>query len=81
MEELLLEYLPILLFLGVAVGLSLAIVVASMIVARQHPEWGSGRVLRWFPAGGGQPPRLRVMFGKIRAPQVLPVTEVDIVGD
>ncbi len=38
MAELLLEYLPILLFLGVAVGLSLAIVVASMIVARQHPD-------------------------------------------
>ena len=38
MAELLLEYLPILLFLGVAVGLSVAIVVASMIVARQHPD-------------------------------------------
>jgi len=38
MEELLLEYLPILLFLGVAIGLSVAIVVASMIVARQHPD-------------------------------------------
>ena len=38
MEELLLEYLPILVFLGVAVGLSVVIVVASLIVARQNPD-------------------------------------------
>ncbi len=38
MEALLLEYLPILLFLGVAVGLSAVMVIASMIIARQHPD-------------------------------------------
>ncbi len=38
MDELLREYLPILLFLAVAVGLSFVIVVASIIVARQHPD-------------------------------------------
>jgi NADH-quinone oxidoreductase subunit A len=38
MEELLREYLPILLFLAVAIGLSAVIVIASMIVARQHPD-------------------------------------------
>jgi len=38
MEELLFEYLPILVFLGVAVGLSTVIIVASFIVARQKPD-------------------------------------------
>jgi NADH-quinone oxidoreductase subunit A len=38
MEELLLEYLPILVFLGVAVGLSTVIIIASFIVARQKPD-------------------------------------------
>jgi NADH-quinone oxidoreductase subunit A len=32
------EYLPILLFLGIATGLSVIMVVASLIVARQHPD-------------------------------------------
>ncbi len=38
MEALLLEYLPILIFLGIAIGLSGVIVFASMIVAKQHPD-------------------------------------------
>ena len=38
MEGLLREYLPILMFFGVAVGLSVAMVLASLIVARQHPD-------------------------------------------
>ncbi len=38
MDDLLREYLPILLFLLVAIGLSLVMIVASMIVARQHPD-------------------------------------------
>ena len=38
MDDLLREYLPILLFFGVAVGLAVVIVAASMIVARQHPD-------------------------------------------
>ena len=32
------EYLPILMFLGVAAGLAIAVVVASYIVARQNPD-------------------------------------------
>ena len=38
MEALLREYLPILLFLVVAVGIAGAMVVASLIVARQKPD-------------------------------------------
>ena len=38
MDDLLREYLPILIFLGLAVGLSLAIVLASMIVGHQRPD-------------------------------------------
>ena len=38
MQELLVEYLPILIFLGIAVGLAFVIVVASMIVAWQKPD-------------------------------------------
>lgn len=37
-EELLSEYLPILVFLFVAGGLSIAMVAASLIVARQNPD-------------------------------------------
>ncbi len=37
MNELLREYLPILIFLGIAVGLSGVLVVASWIAARQKP--------------------------------------------
>jgi NADH-quinone oxidoreductase subunit A len=38
MESLLREYLPILLFLGIAVALSAVIIVASLILARQKPD-------------------------------------------
>jgi NADH-quinone oxidoreductase subunit A len=38
MNALLAEYLPILIFLGIAVGLSAVIVAASYIVARQRPD-------------------------------------------
>jgi NADH-quinone oxidoreductase subunit A len=38
MEELLKEYLPILIFLGIAGALSAVIVLASFIVARQRPD-------------------------------------------
>lgn len=37
-ENLLAEYLPILVFLGVAIGLASIMVIASMIVARQRPD-------------------------------------------
>ena len=38
MQALLSEYLPILIFIGIAAGLSLAMILGSMIVARQHPD-------------------------------------------
>ena len=38
MEALLLEYLPILIFLGVAIGLAAVFVIASFFVAAQHPD-------------------------------------------
>ncbi len=38
MDELLREYLPILIFLVVAIGISLAMVVASFIIAKQKPD-------------------------------------------
>ncbi len=38
MEGLLLEYLPILIFLGIAVGLSGLMIVASYIMAPQRPD-------------------------------------------
>jgi len=38
MEALLLEYLPILIFLGIAVAMSIMILMASYMVARQHPD-------------------------------------------
>jgi NADH-quinone oxidoreductase subunit A len=38
MDGLLREYLPILIFLVVAIGISLAMVVASYIIAKQKPD-------------------------------------------
>ena len=38
MEDLLSEYLPILIFLAVAIGISAAMVLSSYIVARQKPD-------------------------------------------
>lgn len=38
MQGLLDEYLPILIFIGIATGLSLAMVLGSMLVARQNPD-------------------------------------------
>ncbi|MBN2752783.1 MAG: NADH-quinone oxidoreductase subunit A [Rhodospirillaceae bacterium] len=38
MDELLREYLPILVFIGVALGLAGTMVVASYVVARQNPD-------------------------------------------
>jgi NADH-quinone oxidoreductase subunit A len=38
MDSLLREYLPILIFLGIAGGLAIVIVAASFLVARQRPD-------------------------------------------
>jgi NADH-quinone oxidoreductase subunit A len=38
MNELLVEYLPILVFIGIALALALVMVAASYIVARQRPD-------------------------------------------
>ena len=44
MNELLLEYLPILIFLGIAGGLAVVILLASFLIARQRPDTASGVV-------------------------------------
>ncbi len=38
MEALLAEYLPILIFLGIAIALALIILLASFVIARQRPD-------------------------------------------
>jgi NADH-quinone oxidoreductase subunit A len=38
MSEILSEYLPILIFLGIAIGMAVAMIAASMILARQRPD-------------------------------------------
>ena len=38
MDALLREYLPILIFLGIAIGMAAAIVIASFIIAKQRPD-------------------------------------------
>ena len=38
MESLLLEYLPILIFLGVAIGLGLALLLSAVIIAVRNPD-------------------------------------------
>ena len=38
MEQLLAEYLPILIFLGIAIALSAMMVMASYMIARQRPD-------------------------------------------
>ena len=38
MDAILREYLPILIFLGIAFGLSIVMVVASLVVGRQRPD-------------------------------------------
>ena len=38
MQSLLVQYLPILIFLGIALGLAIVIVVASLIAAPQNPD-------------------------------------------
>lgn len=38
MDDLLQEYLPILIFFGVAIGLAGLMIIASFIVARQNPD-------------------------------------------
>ena len=38
MQELLTEYLPILIFIGVALALAAVLILAALIVARQNPD-------------------------------------------
>jgi NADH-quinone oxidoreductase subunit A len=38
MSEILSEYLPILIFLGIAIGMAVAMIAASMILAHQRPD-------------------------------------------
>ena len=38
MEPLLREYLPIMVFLGIALGLAVVVILASVVAARQNPD-------------------------------------------
>ena len=38
MQDLLREYLPVLIFIGIAVGMAIAALAASFIIARQRPD-------------------------------------------
>ena len=38
MQDMMTEYLPILIFIGIALGLSAVMIVASFVVARQRPD-------------------------------------------
>ena len=38
MEDLLREYLPILIFIGIAVGIACAMLIASLVIAEQKPD-------------------------------------------
>ena len=38
MNSFLLEYIPIIIFLGIAIGMALLIMIASWIVAKQNPD-------------------------------------------
>ena len=38
MDNLLREYLPILIFIGIAVGIACAMLIASLVIARQKPD-------------------------------------------
>ena len=38
MEDLLREYLPILIFIGIAIGMACAMLVASLVIAAQKPD-------------------------------------------
>jgi NADH-quinone oxidoreductase subunit A len=38
MDAYLLQYLPILIFLGIAVGMAVIIMVATLVIARQRPD-------------------------------------------
>ena len=38
MNSFLLDYIPIIIFLGIAIGMALLIMIASWIVAKQNPD-------------------------------------------
>ncbi|MGB0747346.1 MAG: NADH-quinone oxidoreductase subunit A [Magnetospiraceae bacterium] len=38
METMLQEYLPILIFLGIAIGMAVAMIIASFVLVKQHPD-------------------------------------------
>jgi len=46
---------------------------------KTHPEWGLARAVRWFPAEGGAPERLRIMTEQLRQPLLVDVADVNLV--
>ena len=50
------------------------------VKVRTHPEWGEARVMRWYPAAGGLSQRLRIMADNSHIPQIVSITDVEIVS-
>ena len=51
-----------------------------VVTVKSHPEWGTARVMRWFPAADGQPARLRILSEGAKAQKVVPVTDIEILA-
>ena len=50
----------------------------QVVRVKDHPEWGMARVVRWFPAQGQLPERLRIMAENVTAPQLVLVSQVEL---
>ena len=52
--------------------------IDQLIRVKTHPEWGQGRVLRWYPASADQPQRVRVFCDGLPVPKGVLVDEIEI---
>ena len=52
-----------------------------VVRVKNHPDWGFARVLRWYPAAGNEPVRLRIMTEALKQPQIIRADEAEIVTD
>ncbi|MDP7039387.1 MAG: hypothetical protein QGI45_09530 [Myxococcota bacterium] len=52
----------------------------KLVRLRAHPEWGTARVLRWYPAVGLEPQRLRILAENNPAPQVVSIYDVEVIS-
>ncbi len=52
-----------------------------IVRVKSHPDWGLARVVRWYPAVADQPERLRIMAKNLRVQQIVPIDDVEVVGE